>query len=302
MILHWLNILLSRWRIKYFLIPVLLYGLSNWIQSQTGGFQCHKILSDLTFRKEWELPSLQEHELAHIKAKLNQPYTFLASGGESFAFLSQDGKYVLKLFKHHHLRIHSFLCSIKFPWGLDPFRLKLLGGRAPPEERLQYLFNSAKIAYLTLREETALLYLHLNKSHTLNQTVTLIDKIGIAHTFPLDHLEFALQERSELLYPAFERLLLQQDSEGIKKRIISLLTLFKNLEQKGIKDQDAKISRNFGFINEQAVRIDIGGLIQKSEPPTISIKKLKRLHDWLLPRHPALAEFFETELEKIPSY
>lgn len=300
MIPHLQTILCSKWKrtrncVLFFLI---FWATNQWIHTQTGGFQCIKVHSDLTYRAEWDVPDLTSNELAILKERLNQPYTFFSSGGECYVFISQDEKYILKLFKHHHLRINSRLNSFTLPWGLDRVRLRLLGGRFPPEERLQFLFNSAKIAYLSLPQETGLLYLHLNKSDHLNQTLILVDALGIRHSFFLDHLEFALQSKAELVYPTLTRLLHEGDFEGIKKRITSLLTLFKELTEKGIADWDGRISRNFGFIGERAIRIDMGGLTQHIHLPPLPFLELDSLYQWLLPLNPSLAEFFKGELEK----
>jgi len=292
-------------KLKNLLLTLFLfYVTERFCHYQTEGFQCSKIISDLSFRPEWETVSLDQQQFLEMKARLNQTYFFLKSGGQCYTFLSEDQQYVLKVFKHHHMRINSPFNKVKLPQPFDIYRLKLLGGKESPEERLNHMFNSCKIAHNELKSETALIYLHLNKSKYFQQPIKLVDKLGITHIFDLDSLEFALQAKAELVYPTLLQLIKEGNKEGAKQRIASLIDLFHIRGQKAILDTDAQIQRNFGFIGEKAIRIDLGNLQKEAtlkDPVAqrkLLIKEIEPLHLWLQTRSTELANYVEEELKK----
>src|SRR5690242_7329585 len=95
-------------RLFYFTIQLLVAAaICSWLYffcySQTRGFRLYSILSDLPNDPRWEVPPLSDRDQKKIDALLNQEFTFLGSGGWSFAFLGEDQKTVLKFFNHTHL-------------------------------------------------------------------------------------------------------------------------------------------------------------------------------------------------------
>ena len=65
---------------------------------------------------------------------------------------------------------------------------------------LKHDFDSYKIAYENLKDETGLIYLHLNKTDFLKQKMIIIDKIGIYHEIDLDSMEFLIQKGRAYLF------------------------------------------------------------------------------------------------------
>ena len=115
--------------------------VERFCHKQTHGFQLHKIRSSLSFTPEWDVQPLPNSEMQTVKTALTQPYYYLDSGGQCYAFVSADGKYVLKFFKHHHMRQKSLLPLFQ----------------ATREKRLQGIFTSCILAYNRFREGTRLL-------------------------------------------------------------------------------------------------------------------------------------------------
>src|SRR5438105_4469405 len=75
------------------------YKLERWCHAKTEGFRVSNLFlkEPITGKdREIELPENLQKEA------FQQPYFFLASGGESYVFESQDKKWVLKFFKNHH--------------------------------------------------------------------------------------------------------------------------------------------------------------------------------------------------------
>src|SRR3989338_6008758 len=59
------------------------------------------------------------HTSLDIQAILSQKFSFLGKGHQAFAFVSEDGEYVLKLFKPHYPHIE--FCNTSFNFTYIPF-------------------------------------------------------------------------------------------------------------------------------------------------------------------------------------
>lgn len=197
-----------------------------------------------------------------------QRFVYLAAGGQCFAFLSEDGKYVLKFFKH-------------------------------PLKKLNRDYSSYKLAMEKLPEETGLLFVHLNKTKNLEKKARIVDKLGIEHRVDLDRHDFILQKRAVMTYPHLLHLVQANDLEGAKEAIDSICALILNRCQKGIHDDDAKIHRNCGFIDNQAVIIDVGRFrpdVRRLDPKVQSadlIRCTEKLKAYLEEISPELALYLE---------
>jgi hypothetical protein len=74
------------------------YLCSKWCNTQTDRFTLLKTETTPFYDALWDFPFPEKEEVAPI---LDQPFSYLSSGGQSFVFLSEDGHYVLKLIKNH---------------------------------------------------------------------------------------------------------------------------------------------------------------------------------------------------------
>jgi len=267
-------------------------AVERFCHKQTHGFSLHKIHSDLSFNPDWEFPPLSENEKTELFCALSQPYYFLNSGGEFYAFVSKDGKYVIKFFKHHHMRKKSWL-DFFLPKSISHSRVK----------RLATLFSSCRLAFDRFQKQTGLIYLHLNKTEDLKITLKLFDRIGVMQHVYLDQLEFVLQKRASMAYPTITALAEARELEAAKVRLSSLVDLIISRCQVGLAEHDAR-KRNFGFIGENAIEIDIGSfsINEKLKDPEEMQKALlletSRLRRWVKKYHPELSEFLDEKIEK----
>lgn len=245
--------------LKFILFIACFIILERSCYKATDGFRIYKIASDLPYHAEWDtgMPTPE------IETLLDQPFYYLASGGQSYAFCSKDNSTVIKFFKHHHMRPDSWTRRIVLPGFLDKWRNRTVKKH---HKRLVNIFNSGKLAHDEFKEETGIIYLHLNKTHLFNKKINLIDKLGIAHPIDIDAMEFVLQKRAELTFPRLDELKKSKDLETAKRCIDSLLNLMITRSKRGIEDKDPILSRNFGYIDgERAVEIDIGSFRKKEK-------------------------------------
>ena len=249
--------LLTCAKIFLFLLCILL--VERFCHKQTKGFSIGKITSHLSFNPDWSTLDEPFKDKKMIENALDQTFTFFGSGGQCYAFLSDDKTTVLKFFKHHHMRPYTFLNRIHLPLSFDHLRNKFLNRQ---KKKLEDVFGSCKIAYEDLKEETGLIYLHLNPTKDLNKKLKLVDKLGIAHCIEADTTTFVMQKKAEL---AFEKILKQiksGDSEEVQQSIHSLMQNILKRCKKGIKDKDTGLKRNFGFLRKDAIAIDVGSFVK----------------------------------------
>lgn len=236
----------------------------------TDGFRYQELLTTLPNQPRWEVPFNKE-----ILPLLNQSFTYLGSGDQCYAFVGKDGCTVLKFFRHE--TPFSRLLREK-PRYLDP------------------LFNSCHLAYTKLREETGLIYLHLNKTKDLFPTISFTDKIGIRHTIDLNETEFLLQQKGDLFFPRLTQELAAGHTDQAKQMIASFFSCLQNCVRKGVVDKDPSIRRNLGFNGERTIFIDVGSFIPCQNPSQDLNHKIRRFKRYLAKHKPDLLPFFEEQV------
>lgn len=274
--MHFLTIMYNFKTAIFILIACV--AIERFCHKQTRGFALHKILSAPSIEAE-EFP-LCEKVYEEMNLLFEKPFTFLGSGGQCYAFLSHDGTTVLKFFKQHHLRLWHFLNRLYLPSFLEPLRAKQL---CKIEHYSPLLLESCKIAWRDFKEQSGLIYLHLNQTHHFQKPATLIDPLGIAHSIDLDQTEFALQKRAELCYPKFRRLLQEADLPAAKECIDSLIALIRDRQRQEIQDRDPHIRKNIGFIGNRAIEIDLGSFTKGTSGTFCDewSKTTRHFHTWL---------------------
>lgn len=277
----------------YIALGPALFLISLLCNKATDGFSIGRITSHLPPHLTWATPEISAQEAKELNAALDQPYSYLAKGGQCFAFLSQDKRYVLKLFKTKFwacgsLRFHTLPCMPK-----ETQERKM----AQALFKLHRDFNSYTYACQELKEETALLYLHLNKTDHLDKKLQIIDKLGITHTIDLDQYEFAVQRRVELAYDRLDALLQQKELKKAKQLIRSLAAVCLARCRKGFYDEDVRLDCNFGFMDDQPIFIDIGRFVK--DPAQQNTEALRKTLDciamqlsvWLGTHYPDAAPY-----------
>lgn len=214
------------------------------------GFSLKKVSSKHLPSPEWDVASPSEV----LEKVTKMPYTYLGSGNHTYAFVSEDGQYVIKFFKQKHMRTKELFLS-----------QKKIQRRIKEREDS---FTSYKIAYEKLKEETGLVYLHLNKTSDLHLALTLIDQHGKSFQLNLDDMEFLIQKKATLAFDHLRFLIKEEKYDEANTAISSLLKVVAKRNQKGIYDRDLQFFKNFGFLDGEAIEIDIGEFrIDKSPAP-----------------------------------
>ncbi len=250
-------------------------------------FALSEIISHRPHHAEWETRPLSEKEEIIIQEASSQKYRYLSAGAQVYVFLSEDGKYVLKFFKQETYLLPKYMDYLP---SFFPYKKKKIESK---KRRLERDFESYKLSFDKIQEETGVLLVHLNKTDHWGQ-VLVVDQEGVEHSVSLDETNFILQEKAEIVSQRMERRMKQGDLEGAKRDISALLGVIATRTSKGVVDRYPNLLKNFGFIGDKAIELDVGRFSCGSKQ-----EGLARLHlefgAWLQTRYPELVEHWELE-------
>ncbi len=231
-----------------FLVGVLL--IPDLAKQLTGGFRLGKMSLDVFFNPAWEVAEPSQETDALVKQILARPLRYLSHGAQSFVFASEDGNYIVKLFRYDQ-KVH--------PWR-QWFRDEVLKKkkRYLPDEKVHRLFSSCKLAYEQASDLTGLVYVHLNRTKGKLPHALFIDRLGRRYDLDMDRYRFAVQHRGRHIREVFKEAIDSQDQAKTERLIDSFFALLRKRTERKIRNSDTKISPNFGFFGEEAMEWDFG--------------------------------------------
>jgi hypothetical protein len=215
-------------------------GFVFWKTNQSSkSFSPSKVCGFLSYNPDWDVPFTQDSQQT-LTQVFKQPFMYLASGVQTFAFVSQDGKYVIKFFR-------------------SPF-LDNMEKSLKRKDKLVAALNAYHMAYEEIPKDTGLLFVHLNRKTNLQKTVMVSDRSGKKHLIDLDEVPFIVQEKAELIFDYLKQLVIKGDARGLKKSVTAVLDLVERRIQKGFTDDDRAVTHNYGFVGDRPIHFDIGRL------------------------------------------
>lgn len=263
---------------------------------------CHRGSSVLSERisgtlndPRWEVSAPEREELKNIREILDQKFFAIGKGAQFHAFVSEDQNYVLKCIKFKKFDSSSWLAHIPIP---NPYRENYQN----KQKKLTGILKSCKTAYLGAKEETGILFLHLNQTHALFPKVSIEDSKGNSFLIDLDATAFIIQKKAELVFPRIERFMKAGETEKAKEAISEVFKCLVLLGEKYVCENDPIISKNFGFLEDgTAIQIDIGQFQIQPHRKKQYKKELQQItasfRDWLNDNHPELCPHYDTVLQ-----
>lgn len=244
----------------YLLLPTLaLLGLGRLYYYLTDDFRISNIsdYSNHVSRTEWGVPPPSSSEKLALDAILQQRFTYIGKGVQSYAFSSEDGKYVIKFFKFKHLKISPILDWLPAWTPFENYRLKK---KERVEKKFNGVFEGYHLAYRKHKKESGLIFLHINPTEGLYPTLTVIDKLGRTNLIELDQVPFLIQAKAKTMRVVMHELLVNNEMELAKARISEIFQLYFSEYQKGLYDHDHGIMHNAGFVGTTPIHLDVGKL------------------------------------------
>jgi hypothetical protein len=264
--------------IKYTFVALLLcLAAYKGVSLFTGDFSLRAITNPYPIKT-----SLASNPPEEIKQILQKRYHYLSRGHQTYAFVSDDGQYVLKFFNFSQLELPLWL---KYLPEVGPIAKVQAKRSESLNHRIIRLFRGHQIAEKNALTHYGIIYQHLQETDGyFAETIDVVDRIGLHHAVPLDRVVFVLQEKAIIAREMFTKLLAKDDMEGVKKRIDQLFDLYLSEYKQGIEDKDPNVIDNVGFVGDQAIRIDVGRLRNNSQiqiQQDLVLKVYIRLHLWV---------------------
>lgn len=289
------------------LLIVSLYGLGRLYYHLTGGFMVANITSDFPFQPQWEVHSLAANEQEELNQALDQPYHYLGKGCQSYVFLSRDGQYVIKFFKYQRYRLQPWFAILPSLPAIVKYRQEKMEKKW---NKLNGFVQSWKIAFENLKEETGLLFVHLNKTTNMQRQVTIYDKIGLKHMIELDQMEFCIQRCARMLCETLLDYKVKGDLVGAQQLIHQLLNMILSEYARGLADNDHALMQNTGVSRSRPIHIDVGQFVfneEMKQPRGFQqelFTKTYKFKLWLRDNYSELGDYLEEELQQIigPEY
>ncbi|NGX47562.1 MAG: hypothetical protein K1000chlam3_00941 [Chlamydiae bacterium] len=195
------------------------------------------------------------------------PYAYLGHGKQSMVFESADQSHVLKLFywkrplrKRWYRKAENWLRFASPSWLIKT---------AKKRGELKKLFTRYVWGFEDLRTETAIVHVHFSKTKE-PMPISLIDRNGKSHPLNLADFPFVLQKKIVLIPEYLDAKLRSGDILGAKQAIANLREYFARRIQMGYIDNPEVFAKNYGFIGDQPVQIDIGRF---AKPAQFDVKK-----------------------------
>jgi hypothetical protein len=251
---------------------------------------------------QWDV-KVSDDTLTYVNTIMSQPYHWLAKGYQAFAFVSQDGEYVIKFIQQQRFQKNGFKTHpFQYMFNKE-FRERL----AQQQVHRKEIFNSAKLMFEEMREETGMIYVHLNRTSNMLRKVRLFDALGQTHRFITDNSSFVIQRKARYIQPTIRELMEKGQVDQAKARIDQIFDLVLTLAKKNFVDSDYALIRNnnIGFLKDRAIYIDTGHITKKQVPDLhkqmeFEFKsRLYPLRDWLKITFPQLADYYDSRRVEI---
>ena len=256
----------------------------------TDGFRVNKMV--FNFTHQHFLPPADNTLDTKI---VQQKFLYLGKGRQSYAFVSEDQKYVIKLVRYHKYQIPFWknVCQQMLHISCGKIALQ------EQKERKKRAFESYLIAYQNLFPLTNVQYLHLTKTQNLKQKVTFVDRMGRCHNIQLDDVLFFMQKKADPLEKTMQMLYDKGQYEKVQKLIQSFYKMLAYRIKQNISNRDfMNYMRNSGIYHNQVMEIDVGSfyfndaLLERQEKQKEWERSLEDLERFLQQKCVNLLPFF----------
>lgn len=286
----------SPFFLLFILFPLALMGLGLSLCLDTKQFNVATIHSNLSYNDYWTVDPLPDSQQELLTQQIvASTYDYFGSGPHYYTFVDSTKNYVIKFFKKNHLSPRGWLK--RYPL----YVLRYFGYEELPDDQFlsEHLFTNYKHAYEAFRQETALIYLHLNKHREFKKKLNIIDAKGRSQFIDLNSCEFVIQRKVEKLFDRLDKL--SADIKEFKNAIHAILRLVVLRCEKGFACPNVPLYNHFGFVADQPIQYDCGILtkdLSMKYPLNIQrevILTAEKLALWASEHHPSLSLLIQEE-------
>lgn len=289
---------------KSLIFPILcffavIWGIKFAYFELTDGFSIANISSDHMDDPRWEIPPLSDSETQEVQKALSQDYHYLGKGHQAYVFESADSNYVIKFLKFQKYRHHPIVRALPVP---PPFSHTLEKQALHKIDKRDALFASWKIAFTKLKDETQVIFIHINREQPFGKNLTLYNKVGIPYRLNLGDYVFMLQRKAEMFSDVLAHHQKNGDVRSSKELLDGLIALYQSEYNQGLFEEDRYIVRNTGVLANKPIQIDTGRLRENEDykdsdkQKQAILWKTSLLQAWLDENYPDLGRYFKQQL------
>ena len=260
-------------------------------------FSLQFIESSLPQREDWEARLSDDHDRFFYVVS-QQALRWVGKGSASFIFATSDNKYVVK-----------FINVSQFKTAPDPGLIEKTLARKKPgnDPRMEDIFQSARLSFDELSEETGVVYVHLNKTKEKIHGLKLIDSYGQSQRVCGDDTCFLMQRQARPVLKVLTELMDKGALDEAQRRIDQIFDLLMSLARKGYIDGDERVISNnsIGFTDDRAIYVDTFHFFSVKQLNFAQRmhyecqQRLLPLERWLELNYPELGTYYSQKRDKI---
>ncbi len=283
-------------------VSLSIYGAGRLYFVLTDGFAIGNILADVPHDSRWETRPLRLGEWESVNAILDQEFQYLGKGCQSYVFVSQDGQYVIKFFKYQRFKPKFWLDSLTFIPAMEKHRE---AKQQKKRRKLEAVYHCWRTAFDHMKEETGLVYVHINRTHGLNKTLTIYDKLGFKHQVEMDRMQFLIQKKAQMICPTIDLLMVEGKTDEANTLIQRFIDRVLSEYARGLADNDHALMQNTGIFCGEPIHVDVGQVVQREDIKDPEVyrqelfNKTYKFRLWLGENHPQLLPELEERLAEI---
>jgi len=276
--------------LKIILCLIIIFFSQKFYYFLSDGFRIDKIYMNPKFEAG------QASRFGEMDRVFNQPYKYLSKGCQTYVFESNDGNFVIKFVRYHRYQIPLWLKVV----DIKNYATK----RAFYKDKLlKDSLNSYQIASNFLKDETAIIYVHLNKTNFINKKLTIKDRFHRKYKLNLDDFGFIVQRKVDTFQKVLKRS--QHNEEKLKVLTSSFLHTTRDIYLKGFINDDYNCIKNSGYIDNKVIHADLGSFLkrEKIDEKVVFEKEFLRyvryFKKWAKKNAPYLITYIDEEINKM---
>lgn len=273
------------------LVFLLIIGIltKSW-QLITDGFRIDKVKANLKNNIE------NDEDFWKISKILDQKFNYLSKGCQTYVFESEDNNYVIKFVRFHRYSTPFWLDVFDF---FESYKNKRQNYK---EKLLNASLNSYKVAYKYLENETAIVYVHLNRTNNINKKLEIRDRLNNKYNIDLDNAAFLVQKKVRTFRDILNKNL-KNESE-LRQLTLSFLQTTKSIYLKGFNNDDYNCIKNSGVIDNKVIHSDVGSFLEKNLKDKETFEKefnhfVIHFKKWAKKNAPFLISYVDNEIKKM---
>jgi hypothetical protein len=219
----------------------------------TDGFTPRKITYMAPYNIQNEIESPLSAKCLYI---LDDEFSYLGRGAQTYVFESADKKYVIKFIRYHKYKV-PFWNEILNYLNLSSKNVqKTVKAKI---NRYNLVMKSYKLSYSFLSDISLVEYVHLNQTDFFNKKIVVRDKCSKKHLIDLDKVAFVIQKKVSGLPEGINDKIRKNEEQGVCHIIDSFFDSLSFLAKNKIVNRDyPNIIRNSGVFDQKYVMTDVG--------------------------------------------